>query len=73
MAMSEPYKRDKLSAALVSGNNDCEHHFQMHEVEGPGPQTSCGLELWRTDGSQWTHGNSFLIYEHFLSSSEVYS
>lgn len=51
MAMSEPYRRDKLSAALVSGNNDCEHHFQVHGVEGPGPQTSCGLELWRTAAS----------------------
>ena len=45
-AMSEPLKRHKWSAALVSGNNDCEHHSQVHGVEGPRPQTNCGLELW---------------------------
>lgn len=51
MAMSEPYKRDKLDVALVSRNNDCGHGFQGPGVEEPGPQTSCGLELWRTAAS----------------------
>lgn len=51
MAMSEPYKREKLCIALVSRNNDCGHHFQVPGVEEPGPQTSCGLELWRTAAS----------------------
>lgn len=27
------------------------NHFQVHGVEGPGPQTNCGLELWKTAAS----------------------
>ena len=45
------HTRDKLYAALVSRNNHCEHHFQVHGGEGLGPQTSCGLEFWRTAAS----------------------
>lgn len=55
------HARDKLYVALVSRNNHCEHHFQVHGGEGLGPQTSCGLEFWRTAASGHTPVHSLFM------------